>query len=68
MITIEKDVPMPVGSDGLKYPFARMEVGDSFANKTRCYASAHAYSKKFQPTAKFTEKAEGDGFRIWRIA
>lgn len=67
MITVDKNIPMPVGMDGLKYPFAEMEVGDSFWHTKRTQSSAAMYAAKHKGF-KYAERAEGKGFRLWRIA
>lgn len=77
MIKIDKNIPIPAGHNiGLragKYPFATMEVGDSFFiadEPRRVWTAAYGWGKRHG--AKFsmhacTEDAE-DGARIWRIA
>lgn len=69
MYQIEKDVPMPQDKREVKYPFAEMEVGDSFLadckqasvqNNARVFAKAN-------PPMKFKVRPEGDGARCWRV-
>jgi len=60
---IEKGIEIPDGWS--KYPFSKMEVGDSFFVKTKSGKSAYMYSKRHG--MRFTVRKEGDGFRIWRI-
>lgn len=72
MVEIEKNVPMPKETNtGVpKYPFARMELGDSiFTEKTgsRLVRSA-AYSFGKYHGWRFASRKEGEGLRIWRIA
>ncbi len=74
MITIDKNVPAPAGKN-LKYPWAEMEVGDSFAipnavtqeqaAKVRgaCAAFAHRTGTKFS-----IRKDEAGVLRCWRLA
>jgi len=69
---IEKGVPVPPPKSGryAKYPFAKMDIGDSF------FASEHP--TKVRPAAswwanrhagfKFQTRKEGDGVRVWRVA
>lgn len=63
---IEKNVPMPQ-----RYPFAQMEVGDSFAvpegvSRTAVSISALRYSRKHG--GKFTVRLMLDrSLRCWRI-
>lgn len=72
-IEVEKGVPTPVGRTG--YPFASMEVGDSFRVEaesdddkrkaaTSIGASARNFCKKHK--AKFTTRRTEDGVRCWR--
>lgn len=62
MITIEKDVPLPA-----KYPFAAMEVGDSFTtNNHTAVAAASSYGRR--NGMKFASRKNGSGYRIWRVA
>lgn len=70
-IKIEKDVPLPVHRG--RYPFAPMEVGDSFfvANTNASVlsnASVH-YSQKLghKYTAKTITENGTIGARVWRI-
>lgn len=66
---IEKGVPVqkpdPGGAPRL-YPFAEMEVGDSFVGPKKAAGATSGASKRF--SMKFISRKEGDGVRIWRIA
>ena len=71
---IEKNIPTPINARSKgesKYPFAQMEVGDSFVMEDRSISRAnnaiHLFRKKF-PEKKFVVRAVDAGFRIWRIA
>lgn len=61
---IEKDVPIP---EPTKYPFAEMEVGDSFFDdqssegRIRGEAGRQSIGGK-----KFKVKKTPDGYRVWR--
>ncbi len=63
---IEKNVPMP-----LRYPFAQMEVGDSFAlppgvGRTTVNVAAKRYADKHG--GKFTVRLMPDrSYRCWRV-
>ena len=63
---IEKNVPMP-----LRYPFAQMEVGDSFAvppnvSRTTVNVAAKRYTDKHG--GKFTVRLMPDrSYRCWRV-
>ncbi len=70
---IEKNVPLPTPSH--KYPFASMEVGDSFlvtddpTNRVRSAAQAYkAYRGRRQEVIRFkTKTMEDKSIRVWRI-
>jgi hypothetical protein len=69
-IKIEKGVPLP--TNGSKYPFAEMEVGDSFAvlikeeNKIR--AAAGAYNSKHKGESRLSiRKLSDNSFRCWKV-
>lgn len=78
MIAIDKDVPLPERSRGaqgrpVKYPFAQMEVGDSFAvvgkGVKTIYSTARRYGKG--AGTKYTVRRSIDDFgepvaRVWR--
>ena len=64
---IDKDVPLPA-----RYPFADMQVGDSFAvpptiKRSSINVAAMRYGRKHG--MKFTVRLTADrSFRCWRIA
>ena len=75
MIKIDKNIPVPANASA-RYPWAEMEVGDSFfvedkeniysqqsslSTAGRVWANAHKNGSKF-----ITRKVE-KGLRIWRI-
>ena len=67
---IEKNVPIP--GDRAKYPFADMEVGDSFVvhpdNAGNVNSSSMAYTKKC-PGVKFRMRKQTETeSRIWRVS
>lgn len=76
MITIEKNIPMPEARSKGRYPYADMQVGDSFYLETkgvdeigvarRLRGSSFLYGKK--SGAKFSVRKMDDGFRVWRVA
>lgn len=74
MFEIEKNVPLeekPLGPGRPPlYPFAVMEIGDSFfaAGKTLNSVSACASIYKKSYGKKFSCKSYPDGIRVWRIA
>lgn len=74
--TIEKNVPMPKGRTTAKYPYAQMEVGDSFL--IPCSGDAVATVLKRMKTSKFVAgkrlgiklsvATDNGGVRVWRAA
>lgn len=71
---IERNVPVPARSFPrryLKYPFAEMMVGESFAvagADARALArSASGFVRNCRPTWRFTARNVEHGARIWRV-
>jgi hypothetical protein len=63
---IEKNIPLPI-----KYPFAQMEVGDSFLlpeGMKRNAASVAAMRYGNPLGRRFTIRKTPEGFRCWRVA
>lgn len=81
MFKIEKGHELPQSSRGRKesqYPFASMEVGDSFfmpipdeadftAHRSRLAQAAYHFKHR-NPAYNFTTAKEAGGVRCWRIA
>jgi hypothetical protein len=74
MYEIERDRPIPDAKHApraAKYPFRKMEVGDSFAIATAGEAAkvAAAGWQCFRRNRhlKFTVRKDGDSYRCWRI-
>lgn len=81
MITIDKNIPIPNGADWEskpeKYPFAEMEIGDSFFIACKdsmaplCQSSlelaALSYASEHNLDAKFVTRAVLGGVRVWRV-
>lgn len=73
-IEIKKNIPIPKGRSGshgrpTKYPFGKMDIGDSFfipkdsaGSASQC---ASIYKKKHG--GNFTRRQVVGGFRIWRV-
>jgi len=66
---IEKGVDVPSERKRLSYPYAQMDVGDSFfikdvALQTICNAN-YRYGSKHG--VKFTARKQDGGIRVWRI-
>lgn len=73
MIKIEKNIPIHEKGKGIgrcktKYPFAQMEVGDSFfyVGKRMLVAQAACRFGK-RNSMRFTTREENDGVRCWRV-
>lgn len=80
-LVVEKGFPLPSdsrGRPGGKYPFATMEVGDSFhmpakdhaeVSNARARISASAKTfRKSRPDVVFATRKVDGGIRVWRIA
>lgn len=68
MIKIDKSIPPPVAKT-TKYPWAEMEVGDSFlieAARSSATSLAGSASARYAPK-RFVSRKEGSGRRIWRV-
>lgn len=68
MIKIEKGVELPDKSSGRppKYPFAQLEVGDSFLADKKVQTTLGGYRRR-HPEKKFvTRKVTEDKVRVWR--
>lgn len=74
---IENKVPVPVVSvkgsrvSYAKYPFANMNVGDSFyadGKTVNQLVGASRYFARNNEGFKFTVRKEGNGCRVWRWA
>lgn len=67
---IEKGIPAPYRvRDRAKYPFAEMEVGDSFLTKedrTRVSGAASLYGKRHG--RRYSVSMTAEGLRVWRLA
>lgn len=70
MYTIEKNIPYPDARS--KYPFPRMDVGDSFFIPATDIVGSRVsvalnYYKKKNPKKAFITRKSADGMRVWRI-
>ena len=64
---IEKGIPMPPERCGTKYPFMKMEIGDSIVipdMKLQALQSLFAYYKK-KHGRRFVWQAVEGGIRVW---
>lgn len=68
---IEKDIPIASRKNKFSiYPFAEMEVNDSFFVpniRQQTLSSAAYYFSKKHPPKKFATRQENNGSRVWRI-
>ena len=69
MITVEKNVELPVTRVRNSYPYKQMEVGDSFfVDNTKMQIVCNAnYRANKSLGKKFIARREGNGVRVWRI-
>jgi len=78
MVNIDKDIPIPDNLNGgarrgatwKKYPWTKLEVGDSFVIKERSLKSVgHSVTKmnRIKDPMKFVCREDIEGVRIWRI-
>jgi hypothetical protein len=69
MIKIEKGVPIPRRGNNTKYPWDKLEPGDSFfiAGKKTSQISGSFVSAKRRLGIRLTARAENGGTRIWRL-
>ena len=64
---IEKGIPIPVKRK--KYPFAEMEVGDSFfieKKQSTVSVACSWFVREVKPEWGFTCRKENNGVRVWR--
>lgn len=70
-IKIDKNISIPKPRTGgnVKWPFDKMEIGDSFLaiQKTFSSASALAVAAGYRLNRKFSCRKTEEGIRIWRI-
>jgi len=70
MINIDKNIPIPKprGSSNY-YPWASMEVGDSFLIPTHKHNNVSAATRyaKLRYKHKYSARKEEGGIRVWRI-
>lgn len=72
MFKVEKNIPVPERRKrkGASYPFAGMEVGDSFACEQGDYARVQAAMRTYSyhhGSTKFVIRRTDNGFRCWRV-
>ena len=65
-ITIDKDVPLPLGR-ATKYPFHEMKIGDSFFVPNVKAVGVHHYKPKLFMRRTVIENGI-KGVRVWRYA
>lgn len=67
---IEKGIPLqPIQKGVVKYPFHKMDVGDSFSvpkpDGRKLRSASSAYAKRIGK--KFTVRTQGGVVRLWRV-
>lgn len=68
-IVIDKGIPYPGRPGGVAASILKMEIGDSFFSYNK-----NAAANALQAVAphgkawKFSQRREGNGFRVWRLA
>jgi hypothetical protein len=72
-IKIDKGAPMPKGVrtvENYKYPWAEMEVGDSFLapKHLKYFKNLVSHPNKRYAPRRFTARKTPEGYRIWRVA
>lgn len=76
MLDIEKNVPVPPGAGRVgRYPWAEMEVGDSFfvqaihgkRAQSTIGTAGLSWAARNHPDRKFTVRKVDGGYRCWRI-
>lgn len=78
MVKIEKGIEIPKKNTGsgrkYKFPWNKMEVGDSFFVKgdakiqgRTCFQSAYRYKKRNSPEFGVSVRKVDGGIRVWRI-
>jgi hypothetical protein len=70
---IEKKIPIPKKCHPLKYPFYKMDIGDSFLVevKDKCEIGAIRATCVYlfrKHRLKFITRSMGDKIRVWRVA
>lgn len=64
-VEIQSNIPVPIRKQGTQWPFAQMNVGDSFLANQSARVASFVWAKKYN--VKFASKRENGGVRIWRI-
>lgn len=72
MITIEKNVPAPIGGKIIGTTLSLMQVGDSFflpLLTTTLRAAIYQQTRKLKNETRkqFTSKEQNGGIRVWRL-
>ena len=69
-VKIEKGIPLPSGKNQARYPFSKMEIGDSFAvpksEANRLRTSLNQYKIKTKDKA-FATRTLPNEIRVWKI-
>jgi hypothetical protein len=68
---LENDKPVPEFRAERLYPFAFMEIGQSFQMDKRCHAPLRSSASRYKaqhPGWNYVTRKEGEFIRLWRIA
>ena len=71
MLEVENGVPLPEVPERVRYPFADMEVGDSFLIRDESLvknARSAAWMFGQRHGARFSCRRVAEGWRVWRTA
>lgn len=72
MYQIEKSIPIPPAAGRTsQYPYALMEVGDSFfvpRTKEKSVGVSTSHARNKFPGRKFATRRVDNGVRVWRVA
>lgn len=73
MLEIESGVPLAKFPAKKKYPFSKMEVGDSFffeelPEVESAQNAGKGYAFRHNPDFRMTRRKVEGGYRLWRIA
>lgn len=68
ILTVEKNIPIPLEKKRNAYPYKKMDIGESFfVGDTKMQIVCNANYRASKSTGmKFIARREGDGVRVWR--
>ena len=67
-VKIDKGLPMPTRRSRAKYPWASLEIGDSFLLSVKSADGAHSMARKARLHLRrnFQARLTDEGWRVWR--